>query len=350
MLTTSRHSLIQALDRCAAVADAKSAMPILGCCLIDGGTIAATDLYRSVTCTTDATGALRICVSAKDLLSRVKAMPDGPITLDVKDASLVVKGVGKRKFVLPTQSADEYPKLPSPGTAGAGRDFGAGELTALLENVSYAISTDETRPHVNSVLFTGDGNRVVATDGHRLALFSVDEASDECAVLVPLKAVSDLRKIGGPAVTVTISDRHIFVLGADFTYAAKLVDAVFPPYRQVIPQTTEHTVNIPREALRSAVVAVSLASNDRTGAITLSFAKGSVTVSAQSAEGGDATDEVPCDYLGAPKSVAFNARYALDTLGKLTDDEVSVGFGGELDPITWRGSGDAVDVIMPMRQ
>ncbi len=142
---------------------------------------------------------------------------------------------------------------------------------------------------------------------------------------------------------------YLFAMADGVTYTTKLVDAQFPPVGQVIPKSVTHTVNAPRAALRDAIAAVGLAAGERTGGVKFTFAKGNLTVSAQSAEGGDATDEVPCDYLGAPCEIGFNGKYWLDALGALDDDEVSLGFSGDLEPATLRGSGDGVAVIMPMR-
>ncbi len=349
MLTTTRSSLLPALERSAAVADPRSAIPILACCLIDNATIAATDLYRSVTCGTDATGSLRACVNAKDLLARVKAMPDGEIGLALKKDALVVTGIGKRKFTLQTASADDFPKLPQCDTAMAGTRFEAGELAALIQRVSYCISTDETRAHVNSLCLAGDARRVVATDGHRLALFTTEESSDANSVLVPLRAIKDLVRLGAGAVNLAIAGPYLFAIAGGVTYTTKLVDAQFPPYSQVIPKQVAHTVNVPRQAMRDAIAAVALAASDRTGGVVFTLAPGLLTVSAESPDGGDASDEVPCDHRGETCRIGFAARYWLEALDALDDDEVSVGFSAELDPATLRGSGDGVAVVMPLR-
>jgi DNA polymerase-3 subunit beta len=349
MLTSTRSSLLPALERCAAVADPKSPAPILACCLIDNATVSATDLYRSVSCDTNATGTLRCCVNAKDLLARVKAMPDGEIGLGLKKDALVVTGVGKRKFTLQTASADEFPKLPQCGDVPE-LPFAAGDFAKLVTSVAYAISTDETRAHVNSLCLSGDGSRVAATDGHRLATMATD-ATDTGSnpVLVPLKAVKDLVRLGAGKVSIRLCGPNLFAVADGVTYAVRLVDAQFPPVSQVIPKSSPHTVNLPRQAMRDAISAVSLAAAERTGGVVFTFAPGLLTVSAESPDGGDATDEVPCDHIGETCRIGFAARYWLEALDALDDDEVSVGFGAELDPATLRGSGDGVAVVMPMR-
>ncbi len=354
MLTTARSSLLPALERCAAVADQKAALPILACCLIDNATVSATDLYRSVSCGTDATGTLRCCVNAKDLLARVKAMPDGEIGLALKKDALVVTGVGKRKFTLQTASAEEFPKMPKLEDGAKQNIYPDGAFAALIGSVAYAISTDETRAHVNSLCLhrNGDSTSVAATDGHRLATFAIetpDKADDGNPVLVPQKALRDLAKMGAGNLILAVSGPTLFAIAGPVTYAVKLVDAQFPPVSQVIPKSSTHTVNLPRQAMRDAISAVSLAAAERTGGVVFTFAPGLLTVSAESPDGGDATDEVPCDHTGETCRIGFAARYWLEALDALDDDEVSVGFGAELDPATLRGSGDGVAVVMPMR-
>ena len=129
----------------------------------------------------------------------------------------------------------------------------------------------------------------------------------------------------------------------------KLVDAQFPPYQQVIPKGSDKNVRAPRTALSDALKAVSLAASERTGGVKLSLAKGSLRISSESPESGEGFDELAVEYDGASMSIGFNAKYFLDVLAAIDDDEVRVSSGELIRPCPARTSRQAVAVVMPMR-
>ena len=140
------------------------------------------------------------------------------------------------------------------------------------------------------------------------------------------------------------------------TFSVKLVDAQFPPYSQVIPRSSEKIVRAPRVAFSDAVKAVSVAASDRTGGVKLSLSTNSVRITSESPDSGDGFDEIPVEYAGPAMSIGFNAKYILDVLSVISDDEVSLGLSGELDPAVLVPSSATLSperqflaVIMPMR-
>ena len=140
------------------------------------------------------------------------------------------------------------------------------------------------------------------------------------------------------------------------TFSVKLIDAQFPPYEQVIPAQSDKVVRAPRTAFTDALRAVSVAASERTGSVKLSLAKGSMRITSESPESGDGFDEIPVEYTGPNMSIGFNAKYFLDVLAAVTDEEVAIGLSGELDPAVLRPAGATTTsdrqflaVVMPMR-
>src|SRR5690606_24810679 len=119
-------------------------------------------------------------------------------------------------------------------------------------------------------------------------------------------------------------------------FGVKLVDAQFPPYDQVIPTSPANTIRAPRAAVADALRAVSIAASDRTGGVKLTMDSGVIRFSSESPESGDGFDEVAVDYDGDKFTVGFNARYFLDVLSAIDDEELLLGISGELDPAILR--------------
>jgi DNA polymerase-3 subunit beta len=113
-------------------------------------------------------------------------------------------------------------------------------------------------------------------------------------------------------------------------------------------------VRAPRLALADALRAVSVAASDRTGGVKLTLGAGRVRFESESPESGEGFDEVSVDYDGDEVTIGFNARYFLDVLGAIDDDEVVLGISGDLDPAVIRPASESataqyVAVVMPMR-
>ncbi|EYF03586.1 DNA polymerase III subunit beta [Chondromyces apiculatus] len=373
-LEIPKKDLLRLVSRCQGVADKKSAMPALANVLLaaDGSTlrVSATDLYLGVTGQVNAQVKTpgSVAVPARDLLERIKAMPDGPLHVTTSEgAQTTIKAVGSpRRYTLPGIPGAEFPQLPMPTPDAPRLELPVDLLALLIARTHFSISTDETRAHVNSALFewSGDRVRMVSTDGHRLSKMEATVAGSAATatMLIPLKAIHELRRLAdearaekdAPVVTITQSGPSAFFTIAGTQFSVKLVDAQFPPYQQVIPAMTERSIRAPRSALADALKAISLAASDRTGGVKISVTSGSLRITSESPDTGNAFDELTIDYDGPELTIGFNAKYFLDVLNGIDDEEIIFGISGELDPAVLKAGNESsersyVAVIMPMR-
>lgn len=375
-LTVAKKDLLKLVTRMQGVAERKSTMPVLSNVLlaVDGPSalrISATDLYLAIVgkVTADVSKGGSVAVPAKDLLERVKMMPEGPIHISTQEnAATTLKAAGSpRRYTLRGLRGDDFPPMPSPAEGSPALALEVEVLQQLIAKTHFSISTDETRAHLNSALFEWDGDtvRMVTTDGHRLSKMDakVPGRQASATMLIPLKAIQELRRLcedvlaepakegAKPQLQITQSGSSAFFQGAGTTFSVKLVDAQFPPYGQVIPQASEKKIRVPRAAFADALRAVAIAASDRTGGVKLALAKDTMRITSESPESGDGFDEVAIEYGGAPITIGFNAKYFLDVLGALEEDEVFLGLSGELDPAVIRPASDRqfLAVVMPMR-
>lgn len=368
--TVSKKDFQRALARMQGVAAKKSTMPALSTVLLraEGHALrlSATDLYLAIETSVAAEVATPggLALPAKDLLERVKAMPDGSITVTEKDGAATLKASGSaRRYSLRGMPAEDFPKIPVPATDAPAVSLGAKVLLDLVGLTSFSVSTDESRAHLNSALFEWDGDtvRMVSTDGHRLTKAEVKVAGRRASstMLLPLKAIQELGRFceeafGASAeaeVRITQSGPCAHFEVADVRFSTKLVDATFPPYAQVIPKSVDKTAKMSRAVLVSALRAVALAAQERTGGVSFVFSKTKLTVTAKSHDGGDADDEVPIEYDGADLAIGFSAKYVLDVLGALDEEEVIFQISQNLDPAVIVPVGDRsfLAVVMPLR-
>ncbi len=380
-VVVSKKDLLRILARCQGVADKKSTMPVLGNVLleVDGPDkirLAATDLYLAVSghipAQVDKGGS--IAVGARDLFERVKMMPEGQLAISTTEgsATTIRSMTSARRFTLHGIPGDEFPSLPEPDENAAALALDVDVLASLIARTHFSISTDETRLHLNSALFEWDGDRVrmVTTDGHRLSKAEalVKGSKANATMLIPLKGVLELKRLceearseakgegdaDGTTLQMLQTGPNAFFKLAGFQFSVKLVDAQFPPYQQVIPEASERAIRVGRLPLSDALRAVSIAASDRTGGVKLTLNSGRMRFESESPESGAGFDEVPTEYDGPDVTIGFNARYFLDVLGAVTEDDVILGISGELDPAVLKPATESVSssylaVIMPMR-
>jgi DNA polymerase-3 subunit beta len=369
------------VTRVQGVVERKSTMPVLSNVLLnatasatgtpEGGSLrlSATDMYLAIqgNLNAEVKQAGTVAVSARDLLERVKMMPEGPIQIVTTDGSnTMLRAAGSaRRFTLRGLPGEDFPPLPVPAPGAPSLALEVNTLQQLMGTTYYAVSTDETRADLNSALFEWDGEcvRMVATDGHRLAKteLRVPGRTATATMLLPLKAISELRRLCDELATdkdakdatiqITQSGSNAFFQAGATTFSVRLVDAHFPPYAQVIPQLSNKRMRASRVALADALRAVSIAASERTGGVRLSVSTNEVRITSESAETGDGFDQLPVEYTGEPMQIGFNARYFLDVLNVLDEDEVDILLSGELDPSVIKPASDRnfIAVVMPMR-
>lgn len=376
-LVISKKNFLRGLARTHGVADRKSSMPILSNILLTTDStsslrFAATDLYLGVAATAPAEikRGGSIAVSARTLFDIVKNLPEGDVHWTVGPNHAAEIRSGKVRFRIPGMPGDDFPALPSPGSS----DFfslDADVLGDLITKTQYSMSTDDTRPHLAGALFEGEGKlvRMVTTDGHRLS--KIEHRLKEGApmlsfsMLVPNKGIAELKRLiedaradakstkeeGPPQIAVATTGGSAFFKREGIVLSVKLADEQFPPYARVIPQQQEKRVVISRAGLVEALKRMSLVSNDTSGGVRFMVSAGSLRIVSENPDIGEGSEELDVDYAGEAITIGFNAKYILDVLGSLTDDEVALELAGELDPGVIKPAGETmfVGVVMPMR-
>jgi DNA polymerase III subunit beta len=369
-LSISKKDFLRGLSRTHAVADRKSSMPILSNVLLsadDAGILrlAATDLYLAVSASVEAgvkrTGS--VALSARTLFEIVKNLPEGEVKLAVDKNHALSLRSGKIKFRIPGMPGEDFPPLPSPGETGFS-ELDAGVLAQLIALTQYSMSSDDTRPHLAGTLFESDGKaaRMVTTDGHRLSKAEAPvEQAASFSMLVPQKGVAELKRLiedarsdkKGDRVTLGVATMggNAFFRGHDVLLSVKLADEQFPPYSKVIPQSSSRRVVAARELLIDSLRRISLVASDKSGGVRLILEAGRLEIMSENPDVGEGSEELEVDFMGEKLAIGFNARYLLDALSAMSDDEVALELGGELDPGVIKPVSDArfVGVIMPMR-
>jgi DNA polymerase-3 subunit beta len=372
-LKIGAQELARALGRSQGIVERKSTMPILSHVLLEAKKgnelhISATDLDLSVSsqhaCEVSKEGGM--AVSAKHLYEIVRAAPEQTVTLKKAGNNYLEVKSGASEFRIVGLPAEDFPALPRFERVA----FVTVDPKALLDQVertSFAASTDETRYNLNGVFFEPHGPvlRLVATDGHRLAVSERPLQGDfalKKGVILPKKGLQELRKLlteaaesgeEKPDAQLGFAENSAVFRRPGVVLAMRLIEGLFPDYRQVIPKQGEKVLKLGRQRFLETLRRVSLLSSDKSHAVKLELSEGLLKVLSNNPDLGEAREEVPVEYAGEPLKIGFNARYLIDVVGVLKADDVLLELADDLSPGVLKGAGEPdagyTAVVMPMR-
>jgi DNA polymerase-3 subunit beta len=227
----------------------------------------------------------------------------------------------------------------------------------MLAQTSFAVSHDETRYALNGVLFSFQGKdvRMVATDGHRLALStrSLGKAISNATGIVPRKAVTEIMRVlgAGEEVQLAITENQFVMQMPNFVMTARLIEGQFPNYDAVIPRSHPGRLAAPRSSLSAALRRVAVMAEERNKPVKLALSPASLKVTAQSQELGEAEEILEVEYAGEEIVIGFNSRYLLEAMAALEKDQVVFEIKDAQSPGVIKSVEDDgyCCVIMPMR-
>jgi DNA polymerase-3 subunit beta len=360
-ITCSKDELVHGLATVGRALSTRTAIQILSGILLDARgselRLAATDMELSVRATVPAQvqGEGTIVLPGKTLVDIARLLPADEVTLEHRAAESVVHLTsGSASYTLQTFNAEDFPRLPEIGES----PMFAVERAPLLETigrVARAASRDEARPVLTGVLvqFAGDKLVMAATDSYRLAVkeTSLGSAAAELEAIIPSRALQELARIAGDVdeIGVGVQENQVIFSAGDVWLASRRIDGQFPNIRQLLPETFEYVLTIPRNELLDVVrrAAVMI---QRSTPLHLRFAEGELTVVARTQEVGESRESLPVPFTGETLEIGFNAEFLKDGIEAIEGDDVKFQLISPLRPAVLEGDdGDFTYLVMPIR-
>ncbi len=365
--TITRQNLHQGLASVSASIPSKTTLPVLSNILLeareDGVWMSGTDLDVAVRVQVPAdiqeTGSLT--APGKKLQEIARELPDRPVEVVSRGDQLELK-CGRSAFKLNGLPSEEFPSLPSvdfeKGWAVTGR-----ELQKLIHHTSFAVSTEESRPILNGVLWElRDGRmQMVATNGHRLARMAVQAGpatTTSADFIVPPAALQQVQRLfkSEDDLEVARDGNHLGFRASGTEVFTRLIEGTYPNYEQVIPKDNDKNAIVEKSALESAVRRMAVVASDQTHRIRLVFDEGQVRLNVLTPDLGEGEDELELQYSGETLEIGFNANYLLEVLRYMPTEEVRLTFkaperAATLEPVSPEGQDqmDYLCLVMPLR-
>jgi len=363
-ISVTQENLSQALLAVGRVASSKTQLPILSNILLRTDNnrllIAATNLEIAITqyIGVKVSKPGSITVPARLITEFINNLPKDSIELKVKNDNLYIKS-GKYSSIINGSIADEFPELPTI-TEKASIKYNI-ETTDFKQAVSQTIittSNDTTRPVLTGVYWHSHNNKLIlaATDGYRLSERILIDIKNEISSIIPNQTLQEvLRNINDETeeIEVLFDDTQVRFRINNTEIISRLIDGVFPNYKQLVPKKTETNVTINKEEFVRISKISNLFAKESGGSITITADedKKSISIHSIASQLGENTSEASVDISGNGQ-ITLNSRYLIEALSVIDGDFIEFNFSGKLSPCVIKSSDNNTNyyhIIMPLK-
>ena len=368
LVSTSRDTLLKPLQVVSGIVERRHTLPILANLLLrkqkDKIAFVSTDIEIQITTYADfgvGDDDASTTVGARKLLDILRALPEGPVNLSLKDSRMVVQS-GKSRFTLQTLAANEFPTMQESSDNASSFSVPQKLFKQLISQVYFAMAQQDIRYYLNGMLFVLEGKNLiaVATDGHRLAFGqiileqSVAGNTERLEVIVPRKTILECQHLlddSDEPLNIQLTSNQVKFTFGSIELLSKLVEGKFPDYQRVIPKGHKNSLVVKRDILQAALQRAAILTTDKFKGIRCSLKNNCLTVQSTNAEQEEAQEDIETSYSGDEIDIGFNVSYLLDVLANLKAEEVQISLGDSNSSalITLPSDDNFKYVVMPMR-
>src|SRR5436305_14262413 len=284
-VTCSKDELVAKLAVVGRAVSTRTAVQILSGVMLraEAGELrlAATDMELSLRSSLEANveGEGAAVVPGRLLVDLARLLPEGEVSLEHRPEEGVLRvECGSYSSRLNTYSVEDFPRLPEIEPSSL-HDVDRAALLETVARVSRSASKDESRPVLTGILVRFEPGKLVmaATDSYRLSVkeTALEGTVPELEAIVPARAPTELARIGQGAEQIELGvHENQVVFGVDRTWlTTRRIDGQFPNYKQLIPESFEYEVPLPRDEVLDVVRRIAVMAQ-RNSPLRLRFAEG----------------------------------------------------------------------------
>lgn len=279
-------------------------------------------------------------IPARVLQEMVAKLPDEEITFESAGETGVRISCRNSDVTLQEMDAEQFPEFPE--TEGIPVSMKQEELKKLIDGTAFAAYSGEDKPVLTGILFEAQQSELsmVATDGVLLAKCTLPyEGGAPMRALIPSRTLKEVSRILDQAedeVELSVSGSACFLKTAHTTVYTRLLEGEYLNYERVIPKTHKTRVRILTKLLQKSLDMVSvLAKEDSYNLVRLNVNSNYLELCSNS-EYGTAMDQIPIYMEGEILTMAFNAKYLLDVMKNIPDENIFLEFDSKMMPCVIR--------------
>ena len=301
----------------------------------------------------------KLIIQSRYILDIIRKMPSDVINFESSDNNTVKIYTDTNEFLLNCYNIEDYPNISLEESSNI-VNLDSTLLRQIINQTSYAMSTQEVRPLLTGLNFkiNGDILECIATDSYRLAkkVIKLSKAvEDAINIVIPGKSVNELVSILKEDEDVQI---HIFTNKLLFKFKnimlqTTLLNGTYPDTTNYIPKEFAYMINLNLKEFYDAI--------DRASIITISKDKNIVkmsiddkkmTIFGSSAESGKTKEELVIESNNKNKlDISFSSKYMMEALKVLNTDNIILQINGDDKPIIINAVDDdtVIELILPIK-
>lgn len=279
------------------------------------------------------------------------------VYLEGEGGNLSIK-TKKNKIKLKGQVCEDFPTIPK--VSGVEFEIEARKLIEGIKSVYYSSSVSDVKPEISSIYIYSEGEDLVfvSTDSFRLAEKKIKykQSTEVPGILIPFKNIPDILRVFGEyagTLIVCFNKNQVSFSGDGVYLTSRIIDGVFPDYRQIIPKEKKTEAVVLKQDLLNALKISNIFSDKFNQVNLIVNPKNKVfELSSSNSDVGDNKTEVDATLQGEEVELSFNYKYFLDCFQSLEGDSMAISFDGTTKPIKVSSVSDRsfTYLIMPMNR
>jgi len=269
-------------------------------------------------------------VPAKKMIEWLRICPDIPVTINIStDDFFIELTTGEGRFKLAGYNPEDFPKMPEFEKVSS-FTLSSDILLSAINKTIFATGNDELRPVMSGVFCSATPEEIVfvATDAHKLVRYArtdavIEENIDFIFPKKPLLQLKNILSFDVQDIKIDYNEKFIILTFANFEVSCRLIDGKYPNYHAVIPKDNPNEMIVERIPLLNAIQRVSIFASQSTHQVRFKISGQELAISAEDIDySNEGTERMGCSYNGEDMEIGFNARFLIEMLKNVNQDEV----------------------------
>jgi DNA polymerase-3 subunit beta len=283
---------------------------------------------------------------------------DKNIKLEVVDGNLAISSA-MGSTTIKSMPSEDFPTIPVVPEEKS-FEIESEDFVRGLKSVWYSSSVSGIKPELSSILIASeeDGLVFAATDSFRLAekRIKTKKQNDFGQILIPFKNIPEIIRVleGMKDVTVVHLSKNQISFSADGIYlVSRVIDGVFPDYKQIIPKESKtEAIVLKQDLLHSLKLATIFSDKFNQISVSVRPEQKVFELKTRSNEVGENVSRLIATISGEDVDINFNYKYIIDCFQSIDVDTVCLQFNGVNRPVVIRGVSDKtfMYLVMPMNR
>jgi DNA polymerase-3 subunit beta len=312
----------------------------------------------------------KFVIPAKTFSDFLNNLSEEKITIEEKNNVLIVKS-GKYNTTFQGFNPEEFPIIPETKTE-KNLEIEKIDFEEALEQVIPSVGYTSPKAELNGILLKLETSgskkslRLVGTDSFRLAEKKISSSKiktnikNDLEIIIPLRTAQEILRLiqektenEESVIKIIPEPNQVEFSFSDIRLVSRLINAEYPKYSSIIPNSFENQITVNKKELAEAVKIIGLFSG-KVNDVKFNFdpSKKEIILEAQDPSLGQSqTVLMPKEMSGNSLQISFNYRFLLDGLNSLKENDIFLGLNKESSPGLIRGESDDSFsyILMPIK-